>query len=475
MKKQLLLALYIAFSTSAFALKPLLDVSKPWKAMKEVENELQKIAFPKREFTIVNYGAKEGVEDYSINAINSAINAAAAMGGGRIIIPKGVWYSGPITLKTNINLHLEEGAVIKFSTNPEDYKPFVLTRFEGLDCMNFRPLIYAFGEGNIAITGKGTLDGQANKTNWWQWKGEENYGWKEGMISQEWNGSKENGGKNRLSRMEEKNLPIEERVMTVEDRLRPSFVELTNCKNILLEDFTLINSPLWCLHPLLSKNILVRGVKVISHGPNNDGCNPESCELVLIENCLFDTNDNCIAIKSGKNNDGRRWSRPSKNIIIRNCTMKEGQGGVVLGSEISGNIQNVWIEDCTIDNLNLDWAIRIKSNPFIGGKLENFFIRNIKVGECDEAIFHVEMKYKKVTKGPNMPLVKNFLIENITSEKSKYGIWIDGFEDSPQKQVSGITIRNCTFNNVQIPHKIVGAEKVVLNNVTINGEKISFP
>ncbi|MBN1462965.1 MAG: glycoside hydrolase family 28 protein [Paludibacteraceae bacterium] len=474
MKKLAIISFIVLVSTSLFAVKPLLDVSKPWKAVKEVEKDFKKNKFPKRQFVITNYGAKQGVEDYKTNAINAAINAAAAMGGGTVIVPKGVWYTGPITLKTNINLHLEDSAVLKFSTNPDDYKPFVLTRFEGWDCINFRPLIYAYGEDNVAVTGKGILDGQANETNWWPWKGKKNYGWKEGMISQEWNGTKENGGRNRLAKMEKNNVPMEKRVMTIEDRLRPSFVELNNCTNILLQDFTLINSPFWCLHPLLSKNVIVRGVTVKSHGPNNDGCDPESCEVVLIEKCTFDTGDDCIAIKSGKNNDGRRWARPSKNIIVRNCIMKDGHGGVVLGSEISGNVKNVWVEDCEMDSPNLDRVIRIKSNPIRGGKLENFFIRNIKVGQCDEAVFRIEMKYEKVTEGPNMPLVKNFIMENITSEKSRYGIWIDGFENAPQKQVTGVTLRNCKFNNVKTPYKIVGAENVVFDNVVINGETVQY-
>jgi polygalacturonase len=474
MKKNIIILAGLFLCSSLFALKPLLDVSQPWKAIKEVEKEFKKPKFPKRVFNIINYGAKPGVEDYKNNAINSAINAAAAVGGGTVIIPKGIWYTGPITLKSNINLHLEDSAVIKFSTNPEDYLPRVFTRFEGWDCMNYRPLIYAYGENNIAITGKGILDGQANATNWWPWKGKSEFGWKEGMVSQEWNGTTENGGRNKLEKMDFDNVPLEKRVMTFEDRLRPAFVELTNCTNLLLENFTLINSPFWCLHPFLSKNIQVRGVTVKSHGPNNDGCDPESCEIVLIEKCTFDTGDDCIAIKSGKNNDGRRWARPSKNIIVRNCIMKDGHAGVALGSEISGDVKNVWVENCSMDSPNLDRIIRIKSNPIRGGKLENFFIRNLKVGECKEAIFRVEMKYEKVTEGPFLPQVKNFVMENITSEKSKYGIWIDGLENAEKKQVSGVVIRNCTFNNVQIPYKIVGAENIVFDKLNINGQAVEY-
>ncbi len=472
MRKTILFVSLLA-ACNLFAGKPT-EKNDPWKEMEKVLKNIKDPEFKDAKFNILDFGAKEGVEDYQNDAINKAILACTEKGGGMVIVPTGIFYTGPITLKSNVNLHLEDGAILKFSTNPEDYLPAVLTRWEGWDCINFRPLIYAYGEINIAITGNGTLDGQATSDNWWPWKGKPEYGWKPGMISQEWNGTKANGGRNRLAKMEEDNVPYQQRIMTIEDRLRPSFVEPYNCKNVLLEGFTLINSPFWCLHPFMCENVIVRGITVKSHGPNNDGCDPESCKNVLIENCLFDTGDDCIAIKSGKNNDGRRWKKPSENIIIRNCEMKDGHGGVVLGSEISGNVKNVWVENCKMDSPNLDRVIRIKSNPIRGGELENFFIRNIKVGVCDEAVFRVEMKYEKVTQGPNMPLVKNFLMENVTSEKSKYGIFIDGFADTPQKQVTGVTFKNCTFNNVTTPYKIVGAENITFDNVIINGELVEY-
>jgi len=474
MKNLAIIFLSICGSLSLFAAKPW-DVSKPWDAVNEVLKNIKDPEFNKdRVFNILDFGAKPGVEDYKINAINSAINACSQKGGGIVLVPKGIFYTGPITLKSNVNLHLEDGAIIRFSTDPSDYEPFVLTRWEGWDCINFHPLIYAYGETNVAITGKGTLDGQANRSNWWPWKGKKEFGWKEGMISQEWNRSTDNGGRNRLAKMDEDNVPYQKRIMTQEDCLRPTFVEPYNCKNVLLEGFTIINSPFWCLHPFMSENVTVKSVTVSSQGPNNDGCDPESCKNVLIEKCSFNTGDDCIAIKSGKNNDGRRWGKPSENIIVRKCEMKDGHGGVVLGSEISGNVRNVWVEDCNMDSPELDRVIRIKSNPVRGGILENFFIRNIKVGQCAEAVFRVEMKYEKVVDGPNMPLVKNFIIENVNCGKSQYGVYIDGFDKTPQKQVTGITFKNCTFNNVTTPYKIIGAEKIVFDNVLINGEKVNY-
>jgi polygalacturonase len=479
MKKTLLFVSLLA-ACNLFAGKPA-DKNDPWKEMDKVLKSIKEPEFKNAKFNIVDYGAKEGVEDYKNDAINKAILACTEQGGGMVIIPTGVFYTGPITLKSNVNLHLEDGAILKFSTNPEDYLPAVLTRWEGWDCINYRPLIYAYGEINVAITGNGTLDGQASADNWWPWKGKPEYGWKQGMESQEWTSRgetpaerKANAGRNRLAKMEEDNVPYQQRIMTFEDRLRPSFVEPYNCKNVMLEGFTLINSPFWCLHPFMCENVIVRGVTVNSHGPNNDGCDPESCKNVLIEKCKFDTGDDCIAIKSGKNNDGRLWKKPSENIIVRKCEMKDGHGGVVLGSEISGNVKNVWVEDCQMDSPNLERVIRIKSNPVRGGLLENFFIRNITVGKCEKAVFGAEMKYERVTKGDFMPIARNFVFENVTSKSSEYGVLIDGIPNVAE-QVMDITFKNCTFNGVsKAPYKMTGVKNITFDNVKINGELVDY-
>jgi polygalacturonase len=359
--------------------------------------------------------------------------------------------------------------VLKFSTNPEDYLPVVLSRWEGWDCYNLKPLIYAYEQENIAITGKGILDGQASSDNWWPWKSKKEYGWKEGMVSQEWNGDKE-AGRNRLARMEAEEIPVEERIMSIEDRLRPPFFQPYLCKNVLVEGITINRSPFWLLHPLLCENVIIRGVTMDSHGPNNDGCDPESCKNVLIEDCYFNTGDDCIAIKSGRNKDGFRWNTPSENIIIRRCVMKDGHGGVVIGSEISGGCRNVWAEDCEMDSPNLDRIVRLKTNPLRGGTIENLFVRNIQVGECKESVMRMELKYERVTKGPNMPVIRNVILNNIQSNKSKYGVWIDGYTD--HVSVHDILIRNCNFSNVEKGNLVIGAENVVFEEVFLNGKKV---
>lgn len=439
-----------------------------WQQAQRVVDSIVVPAFADQKYDIRDFGAQEN--RMATEAINQAIEACHASGGGMVVVPAGEYLTGPIVLLSNVNLHVAEGATLKFSTNHKDYTPFVLTRWEGLDCYNFKPLIYAYGQENIAVTGKGVLDGQASEENWWPWKGREEYGWKEGMLSQVHRFDTV-PGRTKLEWMEKNQVPVEQRMMEEEDCLRPPFIQPYKCKNVLIEGIKIVRAPFWLLHPLLCENVTVRNVNLDSHGPNNDGCDPESCKNVLIENCYFNTGDDCIAIKSGRDNDGRAWNIPSENIVIRNNVMKDGHGGVVIGSEISGNCRNVWAENCEMDSPNLDRVIRIKSNAVRGGIVENLYVRNIKVGECAEAVFRVEMKYEKVLDGPNFPVLKNIHLENIECKKSQYGIFIDGFKD--RNQVSDIYIKNCIFDGVQKKglNKIVGAENVVFENVKINGKE----
>ena len=305
--------------------------------------------FPDRDFDITAFGARGDGKSDCTEAFRKAINECSAAGGGRVVVPKGVFLTGPIHLKSNVNLHISEEAVVKFTTNSEAYAGLVYTRWEGVECLNYSPLIYAFEQENIAVTGKGTLDGQATNENWWSWKGNADDGWKKGMPNQK-------NARNALFAMAEKNVPVAERVFGEGHYLRPNFIQPYRCKNVLIQDVTLKDSPMWFIHPVLCTNVTVKDVTVNGLGPNNDGCNPESSKDVLIKDCFFNTGDDCIAIKSGRNADGRRVNVPGENIVIQGCNMKEGHGGVVLGSEISGGVRNVFAEDCVMDSPNLERA-----------------------------------------------------------------------------------------------------------------------
>src|SRR5690606_1750544 len=352
-------------------------VVRGWGDYEKVLARIKAPEFPDRDFPISNFGAKPG--ELVTDAIRAAIDACHAAGGGRVVVPAGEWLTGAIHLKSNVNLHVSAGATLKFSTNPEHYLPVVHTRWEGVEVMNYSPFIYAYEQENIAVTGEGTLDGQADWDNWW--------GWNRKQPNQP---TRQRSDRDRLFDMGERGVPVEERVFGAGTFLRPNFIQPYRCHNVLIEGVKILRSPMWEVHPVLCTNVTVRGLEIVTHGPNNDGCNPESSKDVLIENCLFDTGDDCIAIKSGRNNDGRRVNVPSENIVVRNCTMKDGHGGVVLGSEISGGVRNVFVENCTMDSPNLDRGLRFKNNAVRGGVLENVFMRNVTIGRVGEAVLTID-------------------------------------------------------------------------------------
>jgi polygalacturonase len=231
---------------------------------------------------------------------------------------------------------------------------------------------------------------------------------------------------------------------------------------VLIEGITVKNSPMWCVHPVLCENVTVRGITVDSHGPNNDGCNPESCRYVIIEECLFNTGDDCIAIKSGRNTDGRRLAAPSEYYLIRNCQMKDGHGGVVLGSEMSGGVRNIFVENCRMDSPHLERAIRLKSNSLRGGYLENLFVRNIEVGEVSDAVIRINLLYDR-DRGEHYPAVRNIHISNVTAKKSNYPLYLMGI---PERPIENVVLENCTFAGAKRPSIIENVAELTMRNVT---------
>jgi len=271
-----------------------------------------------------------------------------------------------------------------------------------------------------------------------------------------------------LNDMGERGVPVEQRVFGQGHFLRPNFVQPYRCRNVLIEGVTIRNSPMWELNPVLCSNVTVRGVTISSHGPNNDGCDPESCRDVLIEDCIFDTGDDCIAIKSGRNNDGRRVAVPSENIIVRNCTMKDGHGGVVLGSEISGGCSNVFVENCKMDSPNLGRALRFKDNARRGGIIENVFMRNVEVGRVSEAILTIDLLYEEGSNGVHQAVVRNVELENVRSQSSPRVMWIVGY---PGAVIDGVRFRNCVFRGVETAEMLSHAGSVLFDKVTIEPAK----
>ncbi|SFU27545.1 Polygalacturonase [Pustulibacterium marinum] len=439
--------------------------SDPWETAETIIQNTTVPSFQDSIFNLTDFGAVGDGVTKDTKAFQHAIEACHNAGGGKIIVSKGTYLTGPIHLKSNVHLHLEEGVEVLFSKDLDDYLPLVHTSYEGVELMNYSPLIYAKDQKNIAITGKGIFNGQANQENWWPWCGSERYGHKEGMPAQ-----KDAHNLPTLRKMNEEQTPVDQRVFGSGHQLRPLFFEVLNCENVIVSGVTFTNAPFWVLHPLKSSNITIDGVTVNSHGPNNDGCDPEYCKNVVIKNCIFNTGDDCIAIKSGRNNDGRAVNIPSENIVVQNCTMKDGHGGVVMGSEISAGVRNVFVRNCTMDSPNLDRAIRIKTNTLRGGFVENVYVKDIEVGQVKESVLRINTFYGIYAnqEGDYMPNIENINLENITVKNGgKYGILIKGRAENP---VKNITLKNVTIDEAQQTTSIENAEKIKYINTKINGE-----
>jgi polygalacturonase len=450
-----------AVAGAAFAGSRVWAADDPWLTVyPQVLKRIQLPKFPNREFDVTRYGAKPDGKTDCTTAFRKAIEEAARAGGGRVAVKEGVCLTGAIHLKSNVNLVVQKGATIKFDPNPNLY-PMVLTRFEGLELMNYSPFVYALDQQNIAITGGGTLDGQANAQNWWPWGG------KRGAKPDDPNQRKARAA---LMEMAEKGTPVAERKFGAGGYLRPMFVQPYRCTNVQIQDITITNSPMYEMHPVLCKNVTVRNVTVSSHGPNNDGCDPESCVDVLIDGCTFDTGDDCIAIKSGRNADGRRLQAPSENIIVQNCMMKDGHGGVTMGSECSGGIRNVFAQDCQMDSPNLERVLRFKNNAIRGGVIEHIYMRNVKCGQVATAAIDVDFYYEEGAKGTFTPVVRDVEVVNLEVKKCANAWSLRGFKNAP---ITNVRLKNCTFENAAKAAVSENVEGLTLDNVTVNGKKVS--
>jgi polygalacturonase len=417
----------------------------PWVAVPDILARIVPPRFPARDFLITKYEARDG-KDASA-AIDKAIEACSRAGGGRVVVPKGDYLTGPIRLRSHVELHIDAGATLRFSQDPARY-PLVLTRWEGVELMNYSPLIYALDCEDVAITGEGTLDGQADAQHWWNWK----------PVGKDHPPQPQLPDRTLLFKQAEEGVPVAQRVYGPGHYLRPTFIEPYRCKNVLIEGVTIRNAPFWAMHPTLCTNVTIRRVTVIGHGPNTDGCDPESSRDVLIEDCVFDTGDDCIALKSGRNTDGRRISVPVENVIIRRCQMKHGHGGITIGSEITGGARNIYAEGCRLDSPELERGLRLKTNTMRGGIIENIFVRDIEIGSVQLAPIEIDLRYESET-GTNIPAVRNVLVERMRSAHSRYGLYIRGLEQSP---VRAVILRDCAFRGVAEGHVIEGAVELTL-------------
>lgn len=434
---------------------------EPLREITRLRKQIKAPRFRRQDFPITRYGAIADGKTKNTEAFRKAIEACNAAGGGRVVIPKGTYLTGAIYLKSNVDLHLEDSAKILFSRDPKDY-PIVFTRWEGMECMNYSALIYAYGEKNIAVTGNGILDGNADNENWWNWNGSKKYGWQEGMP-------KQTPARNALHEMMHKQIDPRQRIFGEGHYLRPNFFQPYNCRNVRIADVQLVNSPMWFLNPVLCENVIVEKIRIVSHGPNNDGCDPESCKNVLIRDCYFDTGDDCIAIKSGRDEDGRRIARPAENHIIERCEMKDGHGGVVIGSEIAGGARNIYALNCVMDSPNLDRILRLKTSSSRGGIIENIFMKDVKAGAYKDAAITCNMFYENP--GNFMPTIRNVWVENLdVSNGGNFGIYVHAYPESP---VEHLKLINCDIRGVKTPIQIDHVSDFQLTNVKINGVPVT--
>ena len=434
----------------------------PWRELPDILARITPPVFAARTFDVTSFGASGDNRSDNTGAFRGAIAACARAGGGRVVVPRGEFVSGAIELKSGVDLHLADGATIRFTRDTRRY-PLVFTRWEGMELMNFSPFIYAFEQTNIAITGTGTLDGNAGCAAWWPWKGRTDCGWKRGEANQD-------ADRNRLMEMVERGVPVRQRIFGQGHYLRPQFVQPYRCTNVLIEGVRLRNSPMWQIHPVLCTNVTVKDLTIEASGPNTDGCDPESSRDVLITNCSFDTGDDCIAIKAGRNADGRRVRVPSENIVIRQCRMKNGHGGVTIGSECTGGTRNVYAEDCELDSPELEFAVRLKNNAMRGGTIENVFARRLRVGQVAKAALTIDFHYEEGERGQFPPVVRNVALDGITMRRAEYALYLRGFAGAP---IRDVRVTDCDFGEVAKPNVAEHVEGLSLRNVRMNGRVVA--
>ncbi len=388
---------------------------------------IEETSFPDRVCSIADYGGKHDGVTSNTDAFRKAIDDCAKTGGGTVLVPKGTWFSGPIHLKSRINLHLEKGSTILFSTHFEDYLPVVFSRFEGIEYYNYSAPIYTANAFDVAITGEGILDGQGAA--WW-------------TAMRKWDKTIK-----RLYQMGDDNVPVSERVFgTVEDSLRPAFIEFMNCHRVLVEGVTIQNGPMWTIHPLYSENVIVRGVHIETNpGPSTDGVALDSSHDVLIENNVFSTGDDAIVLKSGRNGDGLRVREPTENVLIRNNSILEAHAAVAIGSEMSGDVRNIFIENLSADMVQ--YGFRIKSSKGRGGIVENIHVNTMNVDYASIAAIQLTTAYENsFIKGRGaIPLFRNIVVDGMSVGKTDRSIEISGLTEQP--------VTDIHFKNIKISSK----------------------
>lgn len=478
MKKRI--SLLIAISSAMFC-NSLVAQKTPTYSWKNLPKIIQP-TFAKDTFNVTKFGAKPDGITLNTQAINDAITACSKKGGGVVLVPNGMWLTGPIVLKSNVNLHIRKAATLLFTEDKSQY-PLVEGSYEGKSAARNQSPISATNQENIAITGQGIIDGSGDV-----WRAVN----KAQLTESEWNAKKASGGVLKANGLtwypseQFMKASVENRSMLLKDGvslqsfadmkdfLRPNLLVITKCKKVLLEGVTFQNSPAWCLHPLMSENLTLRNltIKNPEYAHNGDGMDIESCKNFLVDGCTIDVGDDAICIKSGKDEEGRKRGMPTENGIIRNCIVYNGHGGFVVGSEMSGGARNIFVYDCTF--AGTDKGLRFKSVRGRGGIVENIYAKNIFMKDIAQEAIFFDMYYfvKFATDSPRderpvvnegTPIFRNMKFENIVCKGANKGIFVRGLSEMP--------IQNIQMSNIVLDTKI-GAEFIDASNITL--EKVTL-
>ncbi|GLZ33650.1 glycoside hydrolase [Lentzea sp. NBRC 105346] len=424
----------------------------PWREVPRILAHIRPPKFRKRDFDITAYGAKGDGTTKNTEAIYHAITACHRAGGGRVVVPAGTFLTGGIRLLSNVELHVAAGATLKFSTDPNDYLPLVLTRWEGTLCYNYQAFIYAFEQCDIAVTGPGTIDGDGPNGPWPEWRA---------------------GATPELRKMGEDGVPVEQRIMGPGKNLRPNLIQFFRCRNILIENLLVKNPAMWSCHMVFSQNITIRNLEVYSTNSQGDGVDLDSCSYAYVADSRFNTNDDCVVAKSGRDADGRRVGIPTTHVVVERCRFSGRWGGITVGSEMSGGIEKIFARDCLINSPDfpgrypIKHALYVKTNQDRGGYVRDIHLKNFKGWGVEREILFVSMFYQNGGTKGFFPKIDDITVDGMVIDGGRIAASFTGFE---QSHIRDVQITNSTFANITQPNVISNTDGLVFRNTTINGQ-----
>lgn len=425
----------------------------------EVASDVEQPEIPDRRFDVTDYGAVGDGETDDAEAVAETIATCTVAGGGQVYVPPGDYHhAGPIHLEDGVDLHLAPGATVRFSTSPSDYLPVVFSRWSGMELLNHSPMVYANDKSNVAVTGEGTLDAQAGPDAWWPWFEQER------EVDPDFD---------ELGRLMAEGVPPEERVFGEGTALRPPMVQFYDCDHVLLEGVTLRNSPYWMVNPVLTDHVTARGVTFDTpEGPNTDGFNPESCNHVLVEGCSFDNGDDCVTVKSGRNEDGWRVDTPTRNVVVQDCHFGDGYGGIVVGSEVSGGAHDLYVRRNVFASEDQWRMLRIKTNSRRGGVVERVYLWENEVHEVSRDQVKVNLAYEHTEVGEPVgdhpPVVRDVHVAGVESDADAPVVNLRGVDRSA---VENVSIRDSSFPEAHVGSWNEHVAGLVFDGVVVGSDR----